>query len=204
MTHLQKLGGIAAFINVIVAVATLATVVFLIGFPAITDPNKLIDLAIYNPTPLLVEDGLKFVSAGISSVLILALGNYLQDEKPGWLTVTAGFGFLSVLCLLGNATLSLCAIFQVAQSDQTALLGNHLHSMIGLLALAAISLDGLWLLLISWIALKRQKLPNSLCYLGLGMGILSLVPPFGIIVLMLSPVWSAWVGQVLLKEESTD
>ncbi|MCC3408914.1 MAG: hypothetical protein JGK17_25740 [Microcoleus sp. PH2017_10_PVI_O_A] len=203
MTHLQKLGGIAAFINVIVVMATLATVIFLIGFSAIADPSKLIDLAIHNPTPLLIQDGLKLVSAGISTVLILALGNYLQCDTPGLLSVATKFGFLSVLCLVGNAILSLYAIFQASTYDRAASSSNHLHNMIGILAVAAISLDGLWFLLMSWTALKSQKLPNFLCYLGLGMGILSLVPPLGIIVLMLSMVWSVWMGQVLLKEEST-
>lgn len=118
MTHIQKLGGIAAFINVIVVMATLATVIFLIGFSAIADPSKLIDLAIHNPAPLLIEDGLKFVSAGISSVLILALGNYLQRDAPAWFSVATGFGFLSVLCLVGNATLSLYAISQASIYNQ--------------------------------------------------------------------------------------
>ena len=71
--------------------------------------------------------------------------------------------------------------------------------MIGLLALGAIVLDGVWLLLISWIALKHQQLPKRLCYLGLGMGVLSLVPPLGIIVLLLGIVWSGWSGRVFLK-----
>jgi hypothetical protein len=203
MTRLQKLGGIAAFINVIVVIATLTTVVFLIGFSAIADPSKLIDLAIHNPKPLLIEDGLKFISAGISSVLIFALGNYLQRDTPGLRSVAMGFGFLSVLCLVGNATLSLYAISHASTYNRAALSGSHLHSMIGILAVAAISLDGLWFLLISWTALKSQQLPNSLCYLGLGMGGLSLVPSLGIIVLILSIVWSVWMGQVLLKEESS-
>ncbi len=202
MTHLQKLGGIAAFINVIVVIATLATVIFLIGFSAIADPNKLIDLAIHNPAPLLIADGLKLVSAVISSVLILALANYLGRNASALLSVATGFGFLSVLCLVGNATLSLYGISQASTHDQESMSGNHVSSMIGILAVAAISLNGLWFLLVSWTALNSQQLPNSLCYLGLGMGVLSLVPLLGIIVLLLSMVWSVWMGQVLLKEES--
>jgi hypothetical protein len=201
MTHLQKLGGIAASINVIVAIATLATVIFLIGLSAIADPNKLIDLAIHNPAPLLIQDGLKLISAGISSVLILALANYLQRDASALLSIATGFGFLSVFCLVGNATLSLYAIFQAAAYDQAALSSSHINSMIGILAMAAIGLDGLWFLLVSWTALKSQQLPSFLCYLGLGIGILSLLPPLGIIVLLLSMVWSLWMGQVLLQEE---
>jgi hypothetical protein len=201
MTHLQKLGGIAALVNVIVAIATLATVIFLIGVSAIADPNKLIDLAISNPMPLLIQDGLKFVSAGISNVLILAVANYLQRDASALLSIATGFGVLSVFCLVSNATLSLYAISQAPTYDQAALSGSHLSSMIGLLAVAALGLNGLWFLLMSWTALKSHQLPSLLCYLGLAIGMLSLVPPLGIIVLLLSIVWSVWMGQVLLKGE---
>jgi hypothetical protein len=203
MTHLQKLGGIAALVNVIVAIATLATVIFLIGLSAIADPNKLIDLAIHKPAPLLIQDGLKFVSAGISTVLILALENYLRRDASALLSIATGFGFLSVFCLVGNATLSLYVISQASTYDQAALSGSNPSSMIGILAVAALGLDGLWFLLVSWTSLKSQQLPKFLCYLGLGIGILSLVPPLGVIVLLLSIVWSVWIGQVLLKGEPT-
>ena len=134
-------------------------------------------------------------------VLILALGQYLKRDRPGLLAMATGFGILSVLCLIGNATLSLFATFQAATEDPEGLFGGPLYRMIGVLAMAAIILDGLWLLLVSWTGLKSQQFPNSLSYLGLGMGILSLVPPLGILVLILSLFWSLWVGQVLLKGE---
>jgi hypothetical protein len=205
MIHLQKLGGIAAFANVIVVIATLAIVFFLIGISAIANPSQLIDLAIRNPAPLLIADGLKLVSAGISIVLILALRSYLKTDLPTapalrLLSVATGFGWFSVLCLVGNATLSLYAISQ-ASIDVS---GQYFHRILGILAIAAISLDGLWFLLISWIGLKHQKLPNVLCYLGIVMGGLSLIPPLGMIVLLLSMVWSVWIGQVLLKEKATE
>lgn len=204
MPHLQKLGSIAAFINVIVAIAMLAVAVVLIGMPTIADPSKLVELAAHNPTPLLIQDGLKFISAATSSVLILALANYLDHNASALLSVATGFGFCSVLCLVGNAILSLYAISQAATHDHMTLLGGHqLNSMIGFLAGAAINLDGLWCFLVNWTALESQRLPRPLCYLGLGMGVLSLVPPLGIIVLLLSMVWSVSIGRVLLKAEPT-
>lgn len=91
MNYLQKLGGIAAVANVIVAMATLATVFFLIGLPAIADPTKLIDLAIHNPAPLLIQDALKLVSAVISIVLILVLANYLRSDASALLSIATGW-----------------------------------------------------------------------------------------------------------------
>jgi hypothetical protein len=204
MTHLQRLGAMAAFVNVIVAIATLAVVVFLIGIPAIADPSRLIDLAIHNPTPLFMADGLKVISAGTSGVLIWALANYLRRDHSALLSVATGFGMLSIVCLLGNAILSIDLIVQAPISDQGQWSGGQLNHMIGILAVAAISLEGLWLLLMSWSALKHQQLPGPLGYLGIGMGVLSLVPPLGILVLLLGMVWSVWIGQVLLKDVSAD
>ncbi|MBE7379885.1 MAG: DUF4386 family protein [Leptolyngbya sp. SIO1E4] len=184
------------------AIATLAVAILLIGIPTIADPSKLADLAIHNPLPLLLQDGLKFISVATSSVLILALAAYLRRDASALLSVATGFGFFSVLCLLGNTILSLYAISQAATYDQATSLGSsQLNSIIGILAMAAISLDGVWCLLVSWTALKSQRLPRFLCYLGLGMGVLSLLPPLGIIVLLLSILWSMCIGRVLLQEE---
>jgi hypothetical protein len=201
MPHIQKLGGIAAFVNIVVAVATLVVAIALIGPSALADPSKLVDLAIHNPAPLIIQDGLKFVSAAIASVLILALASRLRRDNSTLLSIATGFGLLSVLCLVVNATLSLYATFQAATyAREASAIGIPLNGIIGLLAMAVLILNGMWYLLVSWIALKSQRLPKALSYLGLGMGVISLVPPLGIIVLLLSMVWSAGVGRVLLQE----
>ncbi|MEM7649236.1 MAG: DUF4386 family protein [Cyanobacteria bacterium P01_A01_bin.70] len=202
MSRLQKLGGIAALINVTVAIAMLAVATMLIGVATMSDPNQLIELAIDNPGPLLLQDGLKLIAAAVSAVLVWALASYLSPNNSTLLLVAIGCGFGSVVCLAGNAILSLYTISQ-ATPDAPATFLHHLNRLIGILAWAAIGLDGLWLLLVSGIALKRQQLPRPLCYLGCGMGGLSLVPPLGIIVLLLSMVWSVWLGLVLLTAEPT-
>ncbi|MEM6839043.1 MAG: hypothetical protein AAF609_19595 [Cyanobacteria bacterium P01_C01_bin.120] len=195
---IQKVGGMAAFANAGVALATLAVAVFLIGPSAIADPNKLIDLATRNPTPLLIQDGLKVSSAVISALLVVAFTSYLRRENLAVIAVAAGFGFLAIFCLLGNAVLSFYGIFQMAVNGEAIAAVPQLNRMIGILAMTAIFLDGVWLLLVNGIALKSQQLPRSLCYLGLAMGVLSLVPPLGIIVLLMGLIWSVWVGRVLL------
>jgi hypothetical protein len=197
--HLQKLGGIAAWVNVLVAIAMLATATILIGGATTSDPSKIAELAVQNPAPLFIQDGLKIVSAVVSTVLIVALANYLKSDDLRLLSIATGSGFLSVLCLVVNATLSLYAIFQATAPDPGAT-SEQLSPIIGILAIVVLFCDGLWQLLLSWTALKHQKFPKSLCYLGLGIGLLGLVPPLGIIVLMLNIMWSVWIGQVLLQE----
>ncbi len=201
VANIQKLGGLAAVLNAVVAVAMLVVAIVLIGPSTLAHPGKLVDLAIHNPTPLIIQDALKFALAALASVLILALANRLRGHTPTLILVATIFGFLSVLGLVANAALSLYAISQAASSAPGAsAVGNQLNGLIGVLALAVIVLNGVWYFLVSWSALKSHRLPQPLSYLGLGMGILSFAPPLGIIVLLLSTIWSLWLGQLLLKE----
>jgi len=202
MSNVQTIGGVAAFINAVVSGATLVVAFGLIGLSALIDSRKLVELAISNPTPLIIQDVLKLVSAAIAVVLITALFNRLKSDAPKLMRVAAAFGSLAVLCLVINAGLS---FFSVSQAANYALMtsdtSNQLIGMISLLGIAVIFLNGVWYLLISWSALKHHRLPKPLSYLGLGMGLLSLLPPLGILVLLFSVAWSLWLGQVLLKSE---
>ncbi len=197
----QKAGGIAAFINALLAIATLVVAFGLIGPAALTDNTKLVELAINNPAPLIIQDLLKFASAVVAIVLVVALFSRLRGESPTVMRVATSLGFLSILCLLANASLSLYAITQAANfASEQAEMGKQLNGLIGLLGMAVIVVNGLWYLLVSWSARKTNRLPRRLSHLGLVMGALSLVPPLGIIVLLLSIVWSLWLGRVLLKD----
>ncbi|MGL5058381.1 MAG: hypothetical protein ACRC62_00265 [Microcoleus sp.] len=199
---IQKLGGIAAFINAAVAVTTLMVAVFAIGLAALADSSKLIDMAIHNPTPLLVQDFLKLVAAVISCLLILALFNRLHDRTPKLILAATVCGFCSIACLLGNAAFSIYAIFQAASdTGQISIAGDRINNIIGLLAIATIVLNGCWYLLVSRSGLKSDRMPKSLSYLGLVIGVFSLVPPLGIIVLFLSAVWSVWLGLILVDNQ---
>jgi hypothetical protein len=76
-----------------VAVATLVVAIALIGPSALADPSKLVDLAIHNPAPLIIQDGLKFVSAAIASVLILALASRLRRDNSTLLSLQPDLAF---------------------------------------------------------------------------------------------------------------
>jgi hypothetical protein len=202
VTNVQKVSGVAALINAALSVATLVVALGLIGLPALTDRQILVELALRNPTPLILQDGLKFVSAALAIVLIAALSHRLKGNAPKVMAVATLFGSLSVICLVANAGLS---VFSVSQAANEALrssdTGNLLNGIISLLGFAVIFLNGGWYLLVSWTALKQNRLPKPLNYLGLGMGAISLLPPLGILVLFLSVIWSFGLGLVLLKSE---
>jgi hypothetical protein len=203
MYNIQKIGAIAAFVNVFVAMATLYVAIVLIGPAVFTDPAKLIDMAIHNPTPLIIQDALKYISAGISFMLIAALFMFCDQKKSTALTLGVGFGFLAAFCLVINASLSMFAVSKATTFLENGEMGIQLNFIISLFALAVLLLNGIWLILFNFVALKEKCLPKKLAYLGLTMGVLNLVPPLALLALVLSIFWSIWIGLILIKKQAS-
>lgn len=194
MANIQKLGGIAAFINAVVVVATLVvgfliigpllqgwaeytgnlailailvSAFVLVGPSALGDPSLVADLAVTTPVLLSIQDGLKIVSAVVAVVLMLALVHRMRPYTS-LIFVATLFGVLSVLCLVANATLSLYTTSQAASyAQETSASGGQLIRNVANLSFAVITLNGLLYLFVSWSALKSKQLPNQLSYLGI-------------------------------------
>lgn len=201
MPPFLKISGIAAIINAVLAFTSLIVAFVLIGAPTLTDNARLVQMAIENPAPLILQDLLKLATAVTAIVLVGALFIRLRSASAGVMGWATLFGILSILFLFANAGLSLYAVSQgvdLAQAKGEP--GARLNGIIGLLGMAVIALNGLWYLPVSWVALKSNRLPRWLCYLGLAMGGLSLFPPLGIIVLLMSIPWAFGLGRTLLSE----
>ena len=202
VTRVQRIGGVAALIYAGVAMVTLGVAFSLIGPAVLADRQKLVDLALTNPTPLLIQDILKFIMAIVASGMIAALFVRLQAHSPILQRIAALSGVLGVLCLVLNASLSLFILSQASNSAYlSAATSMRLAGVVGLLGLTVIVLHGVWYLLVNWTALRQRQLPKWLSYLGIGMGIISLVPVLGILVLLCSIVWSVGLGRVLMEGE---
>lgn len=191
-------GVYAAFIQALAAAASLFGATVLIGLTALSDSSRLVELALHNPAPLLLQDGLKFVSAATSVVLIVVLFMRLRTAAPRTSQIAALFGLLATALLLVNATLSLSAVTQAMRGLPVE---ANASATIGLLGLAAIAANGVWYLLVSWTAQQAQRLPTGLCWLGLAMGILSLIPFLAILVVTASVIWAFWLGMALWRAQ---
>jgi succinate dehydrogenase/fumarate reductase cytochrome b subunit len=157
----------------------------------------LVELALHNPLPLLLQDALKFLSAATAFGLIFALWKRLRDSAPKAMHIATVFGLLAVGLLLANAALSLFAVSQAASRSQNMADGDTLNRVIGILGMGAIMVNGVWYLLVNWSARKSGSLPLGLCWLGLIVGAASLVPFLALGVLVLGIVWAVWLGIVL-------
>jgi len=199
----QRSGGVAALCNVFVALATLVVALVWIGPEAMVNRRVLMQMAVSNPAPLFVQDLLKLAAATVFVALILAFDQRFRVVAPKAMRVARAFGFASVGTLTANAAMSVYAVMQAAGSQLDESTGEHFNTIVGVLGMAVVVLNGIWYLLTSRVALRTATYPKRLAQLGLVIGGMSLVPPLAIVVLLLSVAWSAWVARVLLRPQPT-
>ena len=204
MARLQKIGAVAAAASALVGGAALYVAFGLIGIDVLMDRSRFITLAMHHPAPIIVQDLLKFATALATGGLLVFFHRWLQDGAARTVRAATGFGVAALFFLLANASLSLLAVSAASGAGPVAVTaeeGVRLNSLIGLLALAFLSTNGIWHLLVHRAALRLGTLPKGLCRLGMVIGILSLIPVLGPLAGALSIVWSAWLCRFLLREE---
>jgi hypothetical protein len=78
-------------------------------------------------------------------------------------------------------------------------------------------ISGIWLVVISWIALRGAKLPKGLAYVGLACGVSYWLIPGGFVLrlpaavglaaglvgMVLAPIWWIWTGVFLRRQATT-
>lgn len=193
LQDLKKYGAFAAFAN-----ALLIMVILIVDFAAILFINNSdrFSMMLYNSGLLLVQGALKLFSLTATGVLIVALSKRIAPNRSPLLRAGPLFGFVALLLLLVNACMSFYAIAQTL--SVTA--GDPVYPTIDLLDTASMFIAGFWYLVENWVARQSKILPTPLANLGLVVGIISLVPQLWMIVLVLSLVWSVWLGAVWWRD----
>ena len=142
--------------------------------------------------------------------LALAIHARLQANSPGMMQTATAFGLIwaglviasGMIFNIGLATVIGMAGNDAAQAATTWEAISAVH--IGLGGGNEI-VGGLWVLLISWAALRGGGLPKALNYFGLLVslaGVITIVPGLGDVGAIFglgSIVWFAWVGIILLR-----
>jgi hypothetical protein len=95
-----------------------------------------------------------------------------------------------------NASLSLFALLGPTAASGSMRL--KIAGLVAVLGFGALLLTGLWYLLVNWSALRQGRLQTWLCYLGISIGVMNLIPVFALLALLGSIVWSAMLGKELL------
>ena len=212
ISDLQKLGGIAALIEAALYVTGFAL------FLTILDPSgyvghvQQVAFLADNQVASYIAYLLIYVVFGVALVvLVLALHARFKNDSPAIMQTATAFGLIwaglviasGMIANIGNSTV--VALFSENQ-DQAVSLWLAIITVQEALGGGNEIVGGLWVLLLSWAALRAGKLPKVLNYLGVLVGlagILTVVPAFDVLMDVFGLgqiVWFAWLGIVMLRE----
>jgi len=212
ISDLQKLGGISALIEAALYVTGFALFLTILNPSGYEGHVQRVAFLAENQVAAYIGNLLIYVVFGVVLVVLaLALHARLKDGSPAIMQTATAFGLIwaglviasGMIANVGNATV--VGLFSENQ-DQAVLLWLALGTVQEALGGGNEIVGGLWVLLLSWAALRSDRLPKVLNYLGVLVGlagILTVVPAFAVLmdVFGLSQiVWFAWLGVVMLRE----
>lgn len=213
MKDSQKMGGVAALIEAatfVVGFALAATLLapYTTGNP---DPGESVAFLADNQTIMYVWTLIIYVVFGVFLVVLsLALYERLKVGSPATAQTATAFGLIWAGLVIASGMLIINDLGVVAdlyssdpaQAESVWLALNSVEEALGgVIELPA----GLWVLLLSWAALRAGGLPRALSYLGMVIGvagILTVVPALEALTAVFGLgliVWFAWLGIVMLR-----
>ena len=209
MQNIQRAGGAASLMNAAIAIGNIVVVFGVLEADVAASPERVASLVTTQPAPLLALEFFKIVSALAATVTVLAVHQRLgrHAARPSKLAAVAGI--ISAVLLLTAGIVGAIAITFANSSAgpgpaSSMSLYLSLNTTVNGLGLAAVFANGIWYLLVSLAAVHTPWLPRGLVYLGVPLGVASLVavvaPPAALLVLVLGLVWAVWLGLFLLRE----
>ena len=212
IVDLQKLGGISALI---------AAALYITGFAlflTVLDPSgydghvQRVAFLTENQVASYIANLLIYVVFGVVLVvLVLALHARLKSGSEALMQTATVFGLIwsglviasGMIANIGNSTV--VGLFSENQ-DQAVALWLAISTVQESLGGGNEIVGGLWVLLLSWAALRAGKLPKVLNSLGVLVGlagILTVVPAFDVLMDVFGLgqiVWFAWLGILMLRD----
>ena len=214
MKNLQKMGGIAALIDAatyLVSMGLLFTLLAPMGNTEL-DFGQFMAFFMDNQTIVFIWHLLMYMVNGVFLVILaLALYDRLKAGSPAMAQVATVLGLIWAVMVFASGFITIYGLEVIANlygkdPAQAATLKLMLDTVTLGLDHSDRFLGCLWVLLVSWAALRSGALPKPLNYLGLVIGvpgIISTVFPafnelayaFGLGII----VWWLWLGIVLLR-----
>ncbi len=216
MTNLQKMGGITALIHSAAYLVGIA--LYLTALSPILDaaPNQYVVMLANYQSLLYVWIFIAYLVAGFCLVVVAqALQERLKSGSPTMMQTATILGFIWAGLIIGSGNLMLHGFGQVADiygtnPAQAETVWITLKVVENGIVSANELIGGVWVLLLSWVALRGGLLNKPLNIFGLvigAAGIISVVPALaeaGTMIFGLSMiVWFAWVGVIMLRSGST-
>ena len=216
MKNLQKMGGIAALY------AGAAYVVGMVGFLAVVDVQSVADpvekvaLMADNLAFLYTSHLIVYVFWGVFMVVLsLALYERLKADSPAIVQTATAFGIfwgcvIIVSGMIHNVGMQTVVDLYAKDPAQAGTVWLTIDAVLGGLAGSNEAIGGIWILLISWAALRTGQLSKVLNYLGVVVGvagIISIVPALAELFIYIFAlgqiVWFIWLGIAMLRSSKS-
>ena len=209
MKTLQKIGGFAALYAGIAYIVGMIGFLLVVGWPE--DPAQQVNVLVNNQSAqhmlyLIVYQ----IWAVVLVVLTLALYERFKTISPAMVQIVTAIGIIWATLVIASGM-----IFNIGMETVVNLYGKDpaqattvwlvIESVTNGIGGGNEIVGGLWMLLISWVALQAGGFPKALNYLGVvvgAAGILSALPALGDVGLifgLVQIVWFIWLGIVLLR-----
>ena len=211
MKNLQKMGGIAALY------AGAAYVVGMVGFLLVVDISSVVDPV---QKVALMGDNLAFLSimhlivyqvwAVFLIILALALYERLKAGSPAIMQIATAIGMIWACVVIASGMIHNIGMENVVKlygtdPAQAATVWLAIDAVFGGIGGQNEIVGGIWIILISWAALRPGGLPRALNYLGVAIGVagfISALPTLrdvGMIFGLTQILWFVWLGIVMLR-----
>jgi len=211
MNALQKWGGIAALYEAAAYVAGMVGFLLVVDVSSVDDPVEQVTLLVDNQAFLSILHLIVYVAWGaFMVVLALALYDRLKAGSPAMAQTATVFALIWAGLVIASGTLFIVGMGTVvdlfgedpAQAATAWLAINAVFE--GLSGIEIVG--GIWMLLVSWAALRAEVLPKALNYLGAVIGMAGLLPVVPVLSDALTAafglgqiVWFIWLGFVMLR-----
>jgi len=211
----QKAGGVAALYLALAYLAAMPYFLIVVDYLGATTAADKVALIVRNYSSMYAMYLATYVVLGIVlGVLALALYDRLRAAAPFAARIATVTGLLWSFALVASGmiyTYGMTTIVALAKTDpaQAQAVWQAIEPVAMALGGAGGELlGGLWVLLVSWVALRGGSLPKALGWLGVVIGVVglaSVVPPlhdgayaFG----LLQIAWFVWIGVALVTTKA--
>ena len=213
VNNLQKAGGVAALLEAIIYVSAFVFFGAFWNFPNDADSVQKFAFLAENQIILSIVNLIMYVLFGIVlAVLVLALHERLKGNSPTLSQLASVFGVVWVGLVIASgmiANIGLSAVLELSTKDpeQAMTVWRAIYSVVEGLGGGNEVVGGLWVLLLSFAALKGNELPKIFNYFGLFIGFTGIITIYPAEVLteifgLGQIVWFVWLGIIMLMKPS--
>ena len=212
MKSLQKMGGIAALYEAAAYVVGMVGFLTVVDVSGVADPVEKVALMADNQAFLYIMHLIVYVVWGIFMVVLaLALYERLKAGSPAIVQTATVFGIIwgcviIVSGMIHNVGMENVVDLYGKDPAQAGTVWLAIDSVFEGLGGSNEAIGGIWILLLSWAALRTRELPKVLNYLGVVIGvagIISIVPALAELFIYIFAlgqiVWFVWLGIVLRR-----